>query len=146
MRKLFAAVVLAALDDAIQQNERDGTGGDQIANWARSRDGREVLECAGIDPNEKVVAGLVAFVLKGDRASVAFSKEARSVEKDSSHEIPNDLEGIVSKVELSEDDWISAEVNVLVAQARSLRASIGTTTDMISARCEALLRSSNGGH
>ena len=52
-RKLFAAVVLAALDDAIADDKKYGNGPEQIARWARSRDGREVLSCAGIDPNER---------------------------------------------------------------------------------------------
>jgi hypothetical protein len=60
-RKLFAAVVLAALDDAIADDKKYGNGPDQIARWARSRDGREVLSCAGIDPNERVVQGLMTF-------------------------------------------------------------------------------------
>ena len=46
----FAAVVLAALDDAIADDKKYGNGPEQIARWARSRDGREVLSCAGIDP------------------------------------------------------------------------------------------------
>ena len=63
-RKLFAAVVLAALDDAIADDRKYGNGPEQIARWARSRDGREVLSCAGIDPNERVVSGLMEFVAK----------------------------------------------------------------------------------
>ena len=74
-RKLFAAVVLAALDDAIAADKKYGNGPEQIARWARSRDGREVLSCAGIDPNERVVAGLMEFVSKGVRTSVALSRE-----------------------------------------------------------------------
>jgi hypothetical protein len=74
-RKLFAAVVLAALDDAIADDKKYGNGPEQIARWARSRDGREVLSCAGIDPNERVVAGLMEFVAKGVRTSVALSRE-----------------------------------------------------------------------
>jgi hypothetical protein len=74
-RKLFAAVVLAALDDAIADDKKYGNGPDQIARWARSRDGREVLSCAGIDPNERVVKGLMEFVTKGVRTSVALSRE-----------------------------------------------------------------------
>jgi hypothetical protein len=74
-RKLFAAVVLAALDDAIADDKKYGNGADQIARWARSRDGREVLSCAGIDPNERVVSGLMEFVSKGVRTSVALSRE-----------------------------------------------------------------------
>jgi len=74
-RKLFAAVVLAALDDAIADDKKYGNGPEQIARWARSRDGREVLSCAGIDPNERVVKGLMEFVSKGVRTSVALSRE-----------------------------------------------------------------------
>jgi len=74
-RKLFAAVVLAALDDAIADDKKYGNGPEQIARWARSRDGREVLSCAGIDPNERVVSGLMEFVAKGVRTSIALSRE-----------------------------------------------------------------------
>ena len=74
-RKLFAAVVLAALDDAIADDKKYGNGPEQIARWARSRDGREVLSCAGLDPNEPVVQGLMEFVAKGVRTSVALSRE-----------------------------------------------------------------------
>jgi hypothetical protein len=74
-RKLFAAVVLAALDDAIADDKKYGNGPEQIARWARSRDGREVLSCAGIDPNERVVEGLMKFVAAGVRTSVALSRE-----------------------------------------------------------------------
>ena len=35
-RKLFAAVVLAALDDAIADDKKYGNGPEQIARWARS--------------------------------------------------------------------------------------------------------------
>ena len=76
-RKLFAAVVLAALDDAIADDKKYGNGPEQIARWARSRDGREVLSCAGIDPNERVVSGLMEFVSKGVRTSVALSREGK---------------------------------------------------------------------
>ena len=76
-RKLFAAVVLAALDDAIADDKKYGNGPDQIARWARSRDGREVLTCAGIDPNERVVKGLMDFVGRGVRTSVALSRPLR---------------------------------------------------------------------
>ena len=74
-RKLFAAVVLAALDDAIADDRKYGNGPEQIARWARSRDGREVLMCAGIDPNERCINGMIDFVKKGIRTSVALSRE-----------------------------------------------------------------------
>jgi len=74
-QKLFAAVVLAALDDAIADDKKYGNGADVIARWARSRDGREVLMCAGIDPNERTVKGMMDFVRRGVRTSVALSRE-----------------------------------------------------------------------
>ena len=74
-RKLFSAVVLAALDDAVEDEKKYGTGPKQIASWARSLDGREVLSCAGIDFNERVVSGLMDFVGKGIRTSLALSRE-----------------------------------------------------------------------
>ena len=74
-QRLFAAVVLAALDDAIADDRKYGNGPEQIKRWARSRDGREVLLCAGIDPNERCIKGMVNFVKRGIRTSVALSRE-----------------------------------------------------------------------
>lgn len=74
-QRLFAAVVLAALDDAIADDKKYGNGPEVIARWARSRDGREVLMCAGIEPNERSVAGMMDFVRRGVRTSVALSRE-----------------------------------------------------------------------
>ncbi|MBC6443385.1 MAG: elongation factor P [Rhodobacteraceae bacterium] len=74
-QKLFAAVVLAALDDAIEDDKRYGNGAESIARWARSRDGQQVLTCAGIDPNERCIEGMMKFVSRGVRTSVALSRE-----------------------------------------------------------------------
>jgi len=76
-RKLFSAVVLAALDDAIRDEKTKGTGAEELARWARSRDGREVLSCAGIDPTERVIEGMIAFVRRGVRVSAALRREER---------------------------------------------------------------------
>jgi hypothetical protein len=76
-RRLFAAVVLAALDDAIVDQRKNGSGVEGIARWARSKDGREVLSCAGIEPNERTVKGLMEFVGRGIRTSVALRGEDR---------------------------------------------------------------------
>jgi len=73
-RKLFSAVVLAALDDAIREEKMNGTGADSLARWARSRDGREVLNCAGIDPTDRAIEGMVAFVRRGIRVSAALRR------------------------------------------------------------------------
>ena len=74
-QKMFAAVVLAALDDAIADDKKYGNGAEVIARWARSRDGREVLMCAGIEPTERAVKGMIEFVRRGVRTSVALSRE-----------------------------------------------------------------------
>lgn len=84
--KLFSAVVLAALDDAIADEKKYGNGHEQIARWARSRDGRDVLSCAGIEPNERVVKGLVDFVGNGVRTSVALSRTGNNRHTTSSAE------------------------------------------------------------
>ena len=71
-KQLFAAVVLTALDDAMADDTKYGNGCDQIANWARSKDGREVLSNAGIEPSERVVQSLVEIVKRGIRTTIAF--------------------------------------------------------------------------
>ena len=74
-RKLFAAVVLAALDDAIADDKKygNGPGTDRpLGPFPRRARG---ASCAGIDPNERVVTGLMDFVGKGVRTSVALSRE-----------------------------------------------------------------------
>lgn len=73
--KLFSAIVLAALDDAVVDQKKSGDGVDRIARWARSRDGKQVLSCAGIEPNERVVQGLIDFVCKGIRTSACLSRQ-----------------------------------------------------------------------
>ncbi len=74
-RALFSAVVLAALDDAITDERKYGNGVESIARWAKSRDGREVLDCAGIVTGERTAEGLANFVRQGVRTSVALSRE-----------------------------------------------------------------------
>ncbi|MFT7523501.1 MAG: hypothetical protein ACI92A_001361, partial [Candidatus Paceibacteria bacterium] len=69
-RKLFSAVVLAALDDAIA----DERGTEAIARWARSRDGQEVLSNAGIESNERTVENMKTFVQRGVTTSTALSR------------------------------------------------------------------------
>jgi len=73
--KMFSAVVLAVLDDAIADQNKNGSGEENIKRWARSRDGREVMTCAGIDPNERVVENLAAFVSRGTRTSKSLNRE-----------------------------------------------------------------------
>lgn len=70
-RKLFSAVVLAALDDAVREERRGGDGADMIARWATSRDGQFVMLNAGIDPTDRAVAAMVEYVRRGGRGVAA---------------------------------------------------------------------------
>lgn len=74
-RNLFSAVVLAVLDDAVNEQNRSGEGTEIIARWARSHDGRTVLSCAGIDPSERVVQCMKSFVTNRRRSSVSLFRE-----------------------------------------------------------------------
>ena len=74
-RTLFASVEIAALEDALAHDQKYGHGSEQLARGASSPETREVLSCAGIDPNERVVSGLMDFVGRGVRTSVALSRE-----------------------------------------------------------------------
>ena len=70
MRVMWSEVVLTSLDDAIRdtatESKKDkGSALNYLARWANSRDGREVLSLAGIDPDKRVTDGLVAFAAKG---------------------------------------------------------------------------------
>ena len=73
-RKLFSALVLAVRDDAVRDEQKlgEGAGVDSVVRWARSKDGRLVLSCAGIDPTERAVQGLAEFVKRGERVSSAL--------------------------------------------------------------------------
>ncbi|MFT5799374.1 MAG: hypothetical protein ACI84R_003448 [Candidatus Azotimanducaceae bacterium] len=73
-QRLFSSVVLAALDDAIADENRHGNGIVNIARWAQSRDGQIVLTCAGIEPNQRCVEGLKNFVQNGIKTSAALSR------------------------------------------------------------------------
>ncbi len=70
-QKLFAAVVLAAIDDAILEEKKNGTGVSAIASWARSKDGKLILSNAGIEVCERTVENLMAFVSRGIKTTVA---------------------------------------------------------------------------
>ena len=78
-RKLFAAVVLAALDDAIADDKKFGNGPDQIARWAPQpfvplgtdgfglSDARRALRRHfEVDAAHVVVAALHALAQRGD--------------------------------------------------------------------------------
>ena len=73
-RKMFSAVVLAVLDDAVRDEKKIGPGAgvESVTRWARSKDGKLVLSCAGIDPTERAVTGLAEFVRRGERVSSAL--------------------------------------------------------------------------
>jgi hypothetical protein len=73
-QQLFASVVLAALDDAITDEQARGNGADIISRWAKSRDGQIVLTCAGIEPSQRCIDKLREFVMQGIKTSSALAR------------------------------------------------------------------------
>jgi len=70
MRTMWSAVVLTSLNDAIrhtatESKKHKGRALKTLALWANSRDGREVLSLAGIDPDKCTTDGMIAFAAKG---------------------------------------------------------------------------------
>ena len=70
MRDMWSAVALTSLNDAIRHASREskknkGRALKTLILWANSRDGREVLSLAGINPDKRVTDSMVAFAAKG---------------------------------------------------------------------------------
>ena len=70
MRAMWSTVVLTSINDAIRHASREskknkGRALKTLTLWANSRDGREVLSMAGIDPDKLVTDCMVAFAVKG---------------------------------------------------------------------------------
>ena len=70
MRDMWSAVVLTAINDAIYHASREseknkGRALNNLALWANSRNGRDVLRMAGIDPDKRTTDCMVAFAAKG---------------------------------------------------------------------------------
>jgi len=70
MRTMWSAVALTSLNDAIYHASREskknkGRALKTLTLWANSRDGREVISLAGIDPDKCTTDGMIAFAAKG---------------------------------------------------------------------------------
>ena len=70
MRAMWSAVALTSLNDAIrhtatESKKNKGRALKTLTLWANSRDGREVISLAGIDPDKRVTECMVAFAVKG---------------------------------------------------------------------------------
>jgi len=70
MQAMWSAVALTSLNDAIHHASREskknkGRALKTLTLWANSRDGREVLSLAGINPDKRTTDRMVAFAAKG---------------------------------------------------------------------------------
>jgi len=70
MRAMWSAVALTAINDAIQHTATEskkhkGQALNTLALWANSRNGREVLGLAGVNPDKRVTDSMIAFAAKG---------------------------------------------------------------------------------
>ena len=80
MRVMWSAVALTAINDAIRHTAREskknkGQALNSLALWANSRDGREVLSLAGIDPDKRVTDCMLAFAAKGVPPTMSRKRE-----------------------------------------------------------------------
>jgi len=70
MRAMWSPVALTSLNDAIHHASKEseknkGRALKTLELWANSRDGREVLSLAGINPDKRVTDCMLAFAAKG---------------------------------------------------------------------------------
>ena len=82
MRDMWSAVALTSLNDAIRHASREpkknkGRALKTLELWANSRDGRDVLRMAGIDPDKRVTDSMVAFAAKGVPSTTPRKKGAK---------------------------------------------------------------------
>ena len=80
MRAMWSAVALTSLSDAIRHASREskknkGRALKTLTLWANSRDGREVLSLAGINPDKCTTDGMIAFAAKGVSTTMSRKKE-----------------------------------------------------------------------
>ena len=80
MRVMWSAVVLKSLNDAIHHASKEpkknkGRALKTLTLWANSRDGREVLSLAGINPDKRTTECMVAFAAKGVPTTQLRKKE-----------------------------------------------------------------------
>ena len=82
MRVMWSAVALTAINDAIRHTAREskknkGRALKTLELWANSRDGREVLSLAGIDPDKRTTDCMLAFAAKGVPPTMSRKKGAK---------------------------------------------------------------------
>ena len=70
MRDMWSAVALTSLNDAIRHASREskknkGRALKTLTLWLNSRNGREVISLAGIDPDKRTTDCMLAFAVKG---------------------------------------------------------------------------------
>jgi len=80
MRAMWSAVVLTSLNDAIRHAAREpkkhkGRALNTLTLWANSRNGREVISMAGLDPDKRVTDCMVSFAAKGVTTTTRRKKE-----------------------------------------------------------------------
>ena len=80
MRVMWSAVVLTSLNDAIrhtatESKKHKGRALNTLALWGNSRDGREVISLAGINPDKRTTDCMVAFAAKGVPPTMSRKKE-----------------------------------------------------------------------
>ena len=60
---------------ATESKKNKGQALNSLALWANSRNGREVLSLAGIDPDKCTTDGMIAFAAKGVPTTMSRKRE-----------------------------------------------------------------------
>ena len=79
MRAMWSAVVITAINDVIRHAAREpkkhkGLALNTLVLWANSRNGREVISMAGINPDKRVTDCMVSFAAKGVKTTTRRKK------------------------------------------------------------------------
>jgi len=80
MKAMWSAVVLTSINDAIRHTATEskkyrGRALKTLTLWLNSRDGREVISLAGINPDKRVTEGMIAFAANGVPTTQPRKKE-----------------------------------------------------------------------
>ncbi len=78
---MWSAVALTAINDAIRHaarepNKHKGRALNSFALWLNSRNGKDVISMAGIDPDKRVTDCMISFAAKGVPTTTFGKKKA----------------------------------------------------------------------
>ncbi|MGR3502889.1 DUF6280 family protein [Pseudaestuariivita sp.] len=74
VKRVFASFVVSAVEEAAEDEKMNGTGAAAIADWARSKEGHEILCKAGVTPCPDCIAALRELVALSAQTGPSWSR------------------------------------------------------------------------